>query len=404
MNGYIRFSDYKDLFKPTGPLFAFIVPWLLVITGQLLQLCNIIKPVYSSFYLVVIGNILTFIIIAFVLQTFAPQYLSGQKKELGDIEFSSRFQSLIYILLTVYLACELFQVILFQGFPLAWLLLKMQKTYFDFGVSSLNGLLNAVYLFATTGFYLIFLKRRSSSKLLLLLFLFSIPILLVSRQLLVSLFLQISCCSIIYSPKNIKKFVKYGIALFIIFIVVGNFRTGINTLINILQPKSYIPEFLYPLLWIYAYVVTPFNNVNANIDSITPLGMPYNELTSLVPSFLRNSLEFDASGTGFSLVHSNMTVSTFYIEPLLDFGRIYAFLFMTAFQLLFILSYRRALRSKTMIHIIEYSILYMISILSIFSNHLLYLPVVFQLVIINLAKIQFFKKFNRWVFAVKSEV
>lgn len=233
-----------------------------------------------------------------------------------------------------------------------------------------------------------------------LLFLFSVPVLLVSRQLLISLFLQIACCTLVYFPNKLKTIFKYGVILLTLFVVVGNYRTGLNILTEILGPKSYIPEFLYPLLWIYAYIVTPFNNVNANFDYIQPFGMPLAEMSSLIPSFLRGSLDVDASQTGFALVDSHLTVSTFYIDPMLDFGALYAFMFMTGFQLLFLLSYRRALRSKSMIHMIEYSILYMISILSIFSNLLLYLPVVFQLAIINALKIKLLKKSNQNVLCV----
>lgn len=400
----IRPKDYLPLFKPTGPLFAFIVPWMVVLIGQLFPLCDIIIPGYSLFFLIVIGNMLSLLVMTFWLQTLFPQKLSAKMPTPLEMNISERFKTFVFGMLIFYFLIQVFQIVYFKGFPLYWLWVKDVRTYFDFGIKSLNGLLSAIFLLSATGFYLIYLNRPSKRRLLILFCLFLTPILLVSRQLLISLALQIACCTIIYSPKSIKKIVKCAIALAAIFIVVGNYRTGMDQLVSILKPKDFVPPFLYPFLWIYAYVMTPFNNINANIDHLDSLGVPYYEMSSLVPSIFRSQISFSDIQTNFSLVHENMTVSTFYFEPLLDFGAAYAFVFMIFFQLLFLLSYRRALKSKSMVHVIEYSIFYMISMLSIFSNLLLYLPVISQLVILNLAKIKLSKRKNILVFSAGSKV
>ncbi len=392
MTTYIRISDYRALFKPTGPLFAFIVPWTLVIIGQLLQLCDIIVPVYSSFYLIVIGNMLTLCGIAFTYQTFMPLSLSLNRQTFENIVFSRRFKLIISLLLGFYLSLQVLQVILCQGFPLLWIFQRSAKTYMDYGIQSLNGLLNAIYLVGTTGFFLIYLKQKGKMRFVFLMFLMAIPIFLVTRQLMISLFLQISCCALIYNPRLIRTFLKIACVILILFMVVGNLRTGLDTLISILGPKDYIPTLFYPFLWIYAYIVTPFNNVNASIDTITPLGSLYHELMPLLPSFFRQSASLEGGYTGFELVHKNMTVSTFYIEPLLDFGRVWAFVFMAVFQFFLVRSYRKALYSRLPLHIMEYSVYYMITCLSIFSNLLLFLPVVAQLLVLNVIKIQLRKK------------
>ncbi len=402
MNGFIRLNDFRDLISFKSPLFAFIVPWLFVLIGQSMQLCNIIVPHYSTFYLVVIGNILSFLLIAVVIQICSPQNLRKESLNFGELKLSKRFRRMTYLLLGFYFFCQIFQVIHFRGFPLLWLVIGSSKVYVDYGIHSLNGLLNAIFLLSSTGFFLMYLEKKSILKFFFILLLLLVPVLLVSRQLLLSLFLQITCCSILYYPNSVRKIIKYGVALLAVFIFLGNYRTGLDVVVEILQPKPFVPKVLYPLLWIYAYVVTPFNNINANIDHITPLGEPYYELNALLPSFLSGTLG-SAGQTGYSLVHSNMTVSTFYYEALLDFGSLYAFLFMVVFQLIFFLSYRRALRSKSVVHTIEYAVLYMISVLSIFSNLLLFLPIVFQLVILNLAKLKLFRKRGFFVFALEED-
>lgn len=389
---YIRPSDYKELFKITGPLFAFIVPWACVLLGQLLQLCTIIIPVYSSFYLIILGNMITLFLIAFLIQIVFPQPLAFQRKTFWETDLSVRFQWIIKRLLAIYFMIQVFQVIYFQGVPLIWLFLGIPKTYFDFGIQSLNGLLNAIYLLASTGYFLMYLKNRTKRKLLFLILLLFVPVLLVSRQLLISLFLQIMCCALIFYPQWIRYFIRMGLLILCVFIYIGNLRTGLQTIVAILGPKEFIPEFFYPFLWVYAYIVTPFNNINAAMDVITPLNEPYYELRSLLPSLFRDTLGLEGGQTGFSLVHDNMTVSTFYLEPLLDFGGGWAFVFMALFQCWLMYAYRKAVRSQLPAHIIEYAVLYMITILSVFSNLLLFLPVIAQLVILNLAKIKLFRK------------
>ena len=161
---------------------------------------------------------------------------------------------------------------------------------------------------------------------------------------------------------------------------------------------------MYPFLWIYAYIVTPFNNIHASIDHIQPIGLPYYEVSSLLPAIFRGNFQWGDIDTGFLLVHPNMTVSTFYFEPLLDYGRFYTFIFMFVFQIVLFLSYRKAIKSSSPIHVIEYSVLYMNMVLSIFSNLFLYLPVITQLLILNIAKLKVIRKMGQLVFAAGSHI
>lgn len=403
MTLYIRPSDYRELLKPQGPLFAFIFPWLLVLVGQVAALCDIIIPVYSPFYLLVIGNMISAVVIAFFYQTFFPKKLALNRSSVSQIEIGPRFKRLVLLALKTYVAMQVIQAAYFKGLPLFWLLMKSGKTYANYGIHSLNGLLNAIFLLGTTSLFIIYLKERKRWQLVMLCLMFCFPVLVVSRQLLISLFLQIGCVAIIYSKRALRGLIMAGAFLLCLFVIVGNLRTGLSTIVTILGPKDFIPQALYPLLWIYAYIVTPFNNINAAFEDITPLGYPYHEIKTLIPSLFRNAIGLQGDDAGFSLVHQNMTVSSFYLEPLLDFGPAWAFIFVSLFQILLIGAFRRACTSRLPLHILEYSILYMIAILSIFSNLLLYLPVVAQLLLLNLAKLKLFKRGKNWILAVHSK-
>jgi oligosaccharide repeat unit polymerase len=391
MQAHIRFKDYRQLIRPISPVIAFVLPWLAVLIGQQLALCKIIVQTYSTFYLIVIGNILSMLAIPFVIQTFFPQPLTSSI-DYNNLPLTDRFKKLTWSLIIVYLLFQLFQIFYFKGFPLLWLLAGGGFHYMEFGINSLNGLLNATYLLATTMLFLIYLREGKLAQLITFFILLSIPILLISRQQLISIFLQVTCCLLLCRPKSFRKMAFCFFALLAAFVVIGNLRTGVESLTKILGPADYVPKSLYSLLWIYAYIVTPFNNLNAAIDSIKPIGSPYHEISSLVPSIFRASLFSEEVDTGYSLVHEQMTVSSFYLPLILDFGQLYAFLFMFAFQLILYLSYRRAMAPHSWIDLVEYSVLYMVMILSLFSNLLLYLPVIAQLLLIRLAKWQLLKK------------
>lgn len=389
MSLYLRKTDCLQLLKPTGPVFPFVVPWLLVLIGQQLALCKIIISEYSSFYLIVLGNVISSFLIAFGVQILIPKNLADRPcAEVKEIHITNAFKGIVYFLLIFYFTYQFFQVIVFKGSPLIWLMVGDPRTYTDFG--RLNGLFNSLYLFATTAYFLIYLHERRHWQVFVLVCLFLVPVLLVSRQLLVSVFLQTACCMMLYKPHSVKKIAKVGVFILLIFVVLGNFRTGLETLTEILQPESFIPTYLHSLLWIYAYFVTPFNNLNAAIDVVNPIGIPFYEITPMFPSMLQNffELNMDYEHTGFSLVHENMTVSTFYLWPLLDFGRFYAFCFMCAFQLIFCLCYRKAQNSQDPLRLIKYSILYMVMFLSIFENLLLFFPVILQLILTKLCAIR----------------
>jgi len=392
MNAFIRPSDYRFLFSFASPLTAFAFPWLIAIAGQQAQLSGIVQKGWSSFHTLILANMASFLLLAFLLQSCRPL-----KLDIGIIRkqltISAHFIRIVKCLALCFIAMELVQIAYSKGFPLLWLLVKSKKTYVDFGIPSINGLLNAVYLFITTAFYLIYQRTEKKSDLCLWLLLLTVPIFLISRQLLMTIFLQVTCCMLICHAKALRTLFFSSAALLTLFIWIGNYRTGIGALAKILEPVAWLPKWSYPLLWIYAYMVTPLNNMHANIDHIRPLMAPLYELNTFLPTAIRRLIidQGALQGTQFTLVHENMTVSSFYLEPILDYGQVYAFLLMAAFQLFTLFTLRQAIKSCSPRDLILYSVCYGVMTLSIFGNLLLYQPVIFQIVLLSLSRLQFVK-------------
>lgn len=216
---------------------------------------------------------------------------------------------------------------------------------------------------------------------------------LISRQVLICLFLQIACALLIFQPKALKKLILWGGIVLALFVMVGCLRLDIASLSEILDPSEALPEWSHPLLWIYAYLTTPFNNIHAAFYDIQPAFTFFHELMAIVPTIFKE-LFYQEYMTGFDLVHDQMMVSTFYYEPLLDFGPVWAFFFMLFFQLILLLSFRRAYRTYEIEDVLIYSVFWTIMILSVFSNLLLYLPVVAQVPLMVILKFLTKKKFR----------
>lgn len=161
MNSAIRLKDWKALSAPSGPLFAMAVPWMLVLGLHSLSLIGLIVPGISPFHGLVIANIFSIVVLCFILQTFFPQSLSLESE---FFKLKKEWKGAIYLLLSFYLMAQMIQAIAFGGFPLMHLLGEGEITYVDYGYKSLNGLLNAIYLSATTAFFFYLFGRENLAK------------------------------------------------------------------------------------------------------------------------------------------------------------------------------------------------------------------------------------------------
>ena len=387
----IRLSDLKQMLKPEGPLFAYLVPWSLVLIGQQLALSQLIVSEYSSMYLVLLGNTLTALIMAVLLQVVFPLRLAALRQSQTDPILPRNIMRRIAGFLVIYALIEALQIVYRRGFPLLWLIWKTaHQDYATYGIPSLNGFAHALYLFATSVLFLHCLKSRSKLQYALLLCLLMVPILLISRHLLVCIFVQLLCLWLYYRPRAIWWALVTGVTVLGLFVIVGNMRTGLDNMLSVFPPSEGFPQALYGLMWVYAYVVTPFNFLNSNVDDLTPIGWPQLEISAALPSVLRHWLlgGIEVPDTGYQTVLPGQ-VNTFYYEPILDLGVFYGFLFMAVFQLFVICAYRRAVRTGWYLDVLIYSVLYQVMVLSIFHNHLLFQPVIFQLVLLT---------FLRWKF------
>jgi len=280
---------------------------------------------------------------------------------------------------------EMFEVIVSSGVPIYWYFIANGKQHSDFGIPSIHGfLMSMIVAYATISFYLF---KVTLDKLFLLnvgmVLLWCLII--VSRNFFIATCLQLMFISLMLRKFSFSKafiyFIIIGTLLILLFGAVGDFRTGSDDLILAVgRPTENYPSWLPSgFLWVYIYASTPLNNLMYNFDQYTGdhfIGS-LSTFTQLFPSIIRYALFPEGSFTEVQLVDLNLNVSTAFIDPMNDGGILgivcYSFL-MGVIGGLFWLK-----RARTFF-MLGYSFIAQALLLSIFFNHLLYLPYLMQLV------------------------
>jgi oligosaccharide repeat unit polymerase len=173
------------------------------------------------------------------------------------------------------------------------------------------------------------------------------------------------------------------IALILVFGYIGDVRTGVEQFRELAQPSPNYPEWLPSgVLWIYIYASTPINNLVNTTRTAHPLNNPFfpNATSLLVPSALRDFIydpdTISTAGTGELVDEGSWNVSTAFVGAFQDFGMFGIVCLSIAMGLISAYFWRdRSLRGS-----LAYAVLGQCLAMSIFYNHLFYLPVITQII------------------------
>ena len=215
-----------------------------------------------------------------------------------------------------------FEVIICKGFPLLWKFVENEeRVYFDFTVSKITIWFHA--LITLMGAYSLVkpIKEDLFPNLFYKGFYLMIPVLIISRQMLIAMVVEAFILYLITKKNKPKDFYIYcvlGVILGILgFSAIGNMRTGEDMFLIVSKFKDsckYVPT---AFKWVYSYMCFSISNLN-NLISIAQPGITNGVLTwnDIMPSMfdIQNTYSFDY------LVNSQFTVSTFAPSLYLDFG------------------------------------------------------------------------------------
>ena len=283
----------------------------------------------------------------------------------------------LFIARLVVLVVFFAEVVYSRGFPLMWKLTGSSLTYFDFGIPSVNGAFCGLVMIL--GAYT--LTQKGVDKYIYI----GIGVLIISRQVIVSIVIEGLVFKLITSRKKIKRLFLKLFALAVVgitaFAIIGNFRTGTEDFLKVGQFK---PEYDYipvSVKWIYSYMCFSLSNFD-NLVSMTGgfENFGASSLNELFPSVLTDFLHIKQNAEYYYLISPNFTASTCYPEIYLDFGMFGIALHCFLIALIAVWSFENFTKNGNVKYAMIYAVIVHNILMFFFNNMFLYLPVVSQFV------------------------
>lgn len=377
--------DYvKDKFLIT-PIKTFNFVWLCVMFFYNFKLSNIQQDFSERTLLIFLVCILSFDIVSMFMRRIKvsnKQHLDKQSNVEKSNTAGIKYTNTIIVINIIFILAFGVEILYSRGFPLLWQLTGIGKTYIDFGIPSFHGMLNGLAICMGT---ILLFKKNNYSKYIYILY----GILIISRQVLISMFVQAIVYNIILNIKekrkiNYKKYIVILLIIFILFSAIGNFRSG-DVMKNNFAPKEKYENMPISIMWIYSYLFFSFSNFN-NLVSITDGGINHGASTInfLIPTALTSILEIEEEYKPYYLVSPCFTVSTYLPELYLDFGIVGIGVFNVIIAIITTYVYKKMRCTNNEKWIILYSVFIHNIVLLLFTNMFLYLPIIIQYVYILL--------------------
>lgn len=300
-----------------------------------------------------------------------------QGKKIKNHNYKISTETKLKIACCVTILIFIIEVIYSKGTPLIWKIFHINKTYFDFGIPSVNGFLYCSLMLL--GAYAIFKKSKTSLIYLV------IGILALSRQVVLSILIEGILC-ILLSRKGKIKWWKLLVTIVIVFFgfsLLGNFRSGSNTMNNVFKAKTQYKNLPTVIKWPYSYMtfsLSNFNNLVSQTDGLENYGIT--TLNEFLPSVIQKLLKLKEKNTFGFLVSPNYTVSTYLPSIYIDFGILGVAVFNTLLGIVGLILYKNVKINKSDRNLLLYSVFIHNIMFLFFSNMFLNISVSFQFLLI----------------------
>ena len=377
--GALRFSTVVN------PLSLFSGIWLVVVALYQLRLSGLQAAVAPETYQLLFVMVVSFLI-AFCLFSYF-RISSPSSKKLSLIARDFPLKKIIFHF-KIWATASAIEIVYSGGIPIVWTLVGSSKTYFDFGIPSLHGLLAAYGLAITLiSFQKIVSGKYGKDKGRLIAIVSSICIfylLIISRQVVMSAIIEMVAV-LALNRRHIPWIKLFGIGLVTVlaFGLVGNFRSGYESFMGVARINSSLPEFLSGFYWVYVYLTMTIANINNMVGiGLSQLGFePI--LKTFVPTVLSDMVFSGTTAVNPSyLVDINFNVSGFLAPYYEGFGLVGVAGGAALYGAVAGFAYRRYIERPCEYTRLLYAISIEIVMLSFFTDMLLYLPNGFQFVII----------------------
>lgn len=269
-----------------------------------------------------------------------------------------------------------------------WILLGDSKSYVDFGVPTLTGLLNMIRAFLSV-LALIIWRDSKEKKYLFFLIFFILSAFLFEANRGGGLVLLLHPVGYFLFSQRIRlrdsiKIILLTLVLVLFLGLMEQFRYSNNDRYNISDKFSNLGlTDAQPAMWqIYSlpavlYLTTPVQNLNNTIINLSrPNYLPYHTITPLLPTVIRNKI-FVAEEKDYGNLLSEVYNTTGYYTPIIrDFGYFGAFLVAILIQIIISYVHIKARASGQYFFRLLYPPMFMCVILSPFNLYFVNLVVV----------------------------
>lgn len=344
---------------------------------------------------VAISSLIIFNIISFFVAYVLVNKIFGHEKYMSSSSIDDsnllKLTKISYLLSIFWLLLFFFIIYKSQGLPILWAINHIDKTYIDYGVSTLSGFANTLRVLIFCMFILIYIKNKNKIVLSLAVLIFISSLAELARANTIYLVL----CGLAVILLNIKVklskrlFLYLGIviALFVVlFGIVEKIRSPEGSGgEKILQYESVLNKLPYGVTAVYLYVTTPVSNLYfAESHGIQSLHYPYHSLQALVPTIVRDKL-FTTQEYPIKLRRASHNATTFYSPFIADFGILIAGILVFVIQLIVSFVHIRAKLGSWYYQLI-YAPLFTSVALSFFYNYFISLSVLIFPLFVYLVK------------------
>ena len=176
-----------------NPLTLFNIIWATIVFLYNFQLSKWQDDLSMKTYYVLIINILMFFI------GFIFSYKIGiQKNKENNKKLSYGLLQRVFIF---WLVIELFETVYSGGLPFLWKIIGSYKTYTEYGIPSLHGLMNSIGLVEIISLWYLYLKEKKKKYLKLITVFFIYYLLIITRQVIISALIEMIIIYLYYTKR-----------------------------------------------------------------------------------------------------------------------------------------------------------------------------------------------------------
>jgi oligosaccharide repeat unit polymerase len=317
------------------------------------------------------GNIVSFFVIYSLVKWSVARGEDGSRiaSLRRDSWDEATLLQFLRILLGTWAAVYFVTIVYSGGLPVFWLVLGSGKSYTDFGVPTLTGLLNMMRAFILSAYLLLFVQTRRKSYLWVPLLMLGTAVAEVSRGALLVLLAQGVGIVVLRRQPSLYGLIRLAVLVVLVvlgFGVLGDFRGSSLEVDDLVGEQSFFSELPLGVFFAFVYLVSPLNNLDYAADTLSPSYTPYFTASTLFPTVLRDVLFPMPEGTyPVELKSEAFNATTFYSPLLADFGWIGAAVIVCLIQWACSYVHVRS-RQGSYYHTLLYPPLYMSVLLSVF--------------------------------------